>query len=72
MVKNVRETTDNGIGITNDEDDIAVYQTDGMFSDPDHRPDDVEDRLGRDPDHPNEPDEEETEADNGGEESDGS
>jgi hypothetical protein len=59
MVKDIREVTDNGMAITNDEEDIRVAQVDGLYADADMRPDDEEDRLGTDPNHPHEDDREE-------------
>jgi hypothetical protein len=57
MVKDLEEVTDNGMIITNDEEDIRAAQVDGNYAEADMRPDDEEDRLGNDPNHPNEEDE---------------
>lgn len=59
MVKDLEEVTDNGMIITNDEEDIRAAQVDGNYADADMRPDDEEDRLGNDPNHPNEDNDEE-------------
>ena len=62
MVKDLKETTDNGMAITNDEEDIRVAQVDGVYADADMRPEDEENRLGNDPNHPNENNDEEDES----------
>lgn len=65
MVKNLGTTGDEDVVITNDEEEIRVAQVDGEYSDPDHRPDDEEERLGPDPDHPNESDDEDADESQG-------